>query len=79
VFKSLDKVGDLVGELMFVSKIRTTPFGPFRITSTCNQIIYVIFKDGGSEWFGINELNVNSKSIRPYNADKDPDFIGAHG
>lgn len=68
VFKSLDKSGDFAGEIMYAARV---DFGKGKV--------YVVFKDGAQEWMSVKELNIDKKSIRKYNSETDPDFIGMMG
>jgi hypothetical protein len=74
VFKSLDKNGDFSNQLMFVGKPPRKGQGPQKD----KLVYYIIFEDGGSDWYEFEELNVDLKSIRKRN-DDDPDFYGLHG
>lgn len=63
VFKSKDSRGDLAGELMFARAVH-------------GDKIAVVFADGHACAFSAAELNVDPDSVRPYDADRDPDFLG---
>ena len=74
-FKALDKTGDFAGVLMFCAKVREKPFGPHE----SGPIYYIIFTDGGSDWFTQEELNIDKKTIKPYSSGCGIDFYGMHG
>jgi hypothetical protein len=61
VCKSLDKIGDLAGQLVYIKK------------KTGNEID-VILADGTEASTTVSILNPDPKSIRPYDHNKDPKF-----
>jgi hypothetical protein len=61
VCKSLDKIGDLSGQLIFIKKIN-------------GNELKVVLADGTEASTTIANLNVDPKSVRPYNPEKDPKF-----
>lgn len=62
VFKSKDKTGDLVGELMYASRVS-------------GNRVRVVFTDGASDWFMMDELNIDPSSIKN-RGDYDHDYEG---
>ena len=74
-FLSADKTGDFVGVLMFCAKVREKPTRPFKT----GPIYYIIFPDGGSDWFSEPELNIDKATIKPYSSSCGIDFYGMHG
>lgn len=74
-FKSADEEGsDFHGILMFCAKVRTKKQGP-----VMPPAYYIIFSDGGSDWFSEEELNIDKKTIKPYHTRCGIDFYGMHG
>jgi len=75
-FKALDgPESDFHDILMFCAKVKMKPFGPH----SEGPIYYVIFPDGGSDWFTETELNINKETIKPYSTSCGIDFYGMHG
>lgn len=71
VFKSADTTGDFANTLFFFDGRITNRFG--------TEYYHILALDGTSDWYSLVELNPDTATIRPYNADTDGDFYGACG